>query len=122
MKTVKITYWITTIIVALMMTYSAFAYLTQEVMTQAFHHLGYPDYFRKELAIAKLIGVVCLLAPFTPRVKEWTYAGFTIIFISAFVAHTSSGDPAAAWMAPVIFLALLAVSYITYHKKQTAVK
>lgn len=52
MKTIKITYWITTAIVALMMTYSAYSYLTKEAMQQAFHHLGYPDYFRMELAIA----------------------------------------------------------------------
>lgn len=44
MKSIKIIYWITTAIVGLMMTYSAYAYLTQPMMTQAFHHLGYPDY------------------------------------------------------------------------------
>ena len=50
MKAIKITYWVTTAIVALMMTYSAYAYLTQPAMLQAFHHLGYPGYFRMELA------------------------------------------------------------------------
>lgn len=120
MKAIKITYWITTGIVGLMMTYSAYAYLTQAAVQEGFHHLGYPGYFRVELAVAKLIGVILLLAPLKARIKEWVYAGFTITFISAFIAHAVSGDPAANWSAPVIFLVLLAVSYITYHKTHTA--
>ena len=116
-RTAKITYWITTAIVALMMTYSAYMYLTQDAIAKAFHHLGFPDYFRIELAIAKLIGAVLLLVPVPPRVKEWTYAGFTIVFISAVIAHTASGDPVANRITPAIFLVILVVSYITYHKK-----
>ncbi|MDB5009953.1 MAG: DoxX-like family protein [Mucilaginibacter sp.] len=115
MKKIKITYWITTVIIALMMTYSAYAYLTQATVYQAFHHLGYPDYFRVELAIGKFIGAVLLLLPLAGRVKEWAYAGFTITFISAFIAHTASGDPVAARIMPVIFLVILAVSYLSWH-------
>ena len=116
MKAIRITYWITTAIVGFMMTYSAYAYLTQPAVAEGFHHLGYPGYFRVELAVAKLIGVILLLAPLRARIKEWVYAGFTFTFISAFIAHKVSGDPAAHWSAPVIFLVLLAISYITYHK------
>jgi len=122
MKAIRITYWITTAIVGLMMTYSAYAYLTQPAVAEGFHHLGYPGYFRVELAVAKLIGVILLLAPVASlgfpgsRLKEWVYAGFAFTFISAFIAHTVSGDPAAHWSAPLIFLVLLAISYITYHK------
>ena len=123
MKAIKITYWVTTIIVAVMMTYSAYAYLTQDAMLQAFHHLGYPDYFRIELAIGKLIGAILLVLPvITARFKEWVYAGFTIVFISAFIAHSASGDPVAVRIMPVIFIALLAASYITYHKYTSAAK
>jgi uncharacterized membrane protein YphA (DoxX/SURF4 family) len=118
MKATKITYWITTTIVALMMLYSASAYLTQPAMAAAFKHLGYPDYFRIELAIAKIIGAIFLLAPLTARIKEWAYASFTIVFISAFIAHSASGDPVSYRVMPVIFLVLLIVSYITYHKQQ----
>jgi uncharacterized membrane protein YphA (DoxX/SURF4 family) len=119
MKATKITYWITTAIVALMMLYSASAYLTQPAMAAAFKHLGYPDYFRIELAIAKIIGAILLLAPLAPRVKEWAYAGFAITFISAFIAHSASGDPVSYRAMPVIFLVLLIVSYLTYHKQKT---
>jgi uncharacterized membrane protein YphA (DoxX/SURF4 family) len=121
MKTVKITYWITTVIVALMMTYSSYAYLTQPAMQQAFQHLGYLDYFRVELAIAKLIGVILLVAPVSSRIKEWAYAGFVITYISAFIAHSASGDPVNYRVMPVIFLVLLIVSYLTYHKQKSVV-
>lgn len=118
MKTTKITYWILTAIVALMMYYSAFAYLTTPEMAGAFKHLGYPDYFRIELAIAKFIGATLLLVPVAARVKEWTYSGFIIVFVSAIIAHTCSGDPVNYRIMPLIFLALLVGSYITYHKVQ----
>ena len=116
MKTTKITYWSATVILSIMMVFSAWSYLTSAAIAQAFQHLGFPDYFRIELAIAKLIGAVLLLAPVSARVKEWTYAGFAITFISAFIAHTASGDAAAMKMAPIIFLVLLATSYVMYHK------
>jgi uncharacterized membrane protein YphA (DoxX/SURF4 family) len=123
MKTLKITYWVSTGIVTLMMTYSAYAYLTQPAITVAFKHLGYPDYFRIELAVAKLLGAIFLLIPAAARIKEWAYAGFLFTFISAFIAHNASGDPIANRITPLVFLIFWAVSYITYHKiNQPALK
>jgi hypothetical protein len=78
MKANKITYWITTAIVAIMMTYSCYAYLTQPAIKQAFQHLGFPDYFRVELAIAKLIAAAILLAPVAARIKEWAMPGWVL--------------------------------------------
>lgn len=118
MKTTKIVYWAATALLALMMTFSAYAYLTQAEMKDGFHHLGFPDYFRIELAIAKVLGVVALLAPIWARVKEWAYAGFAINFISALIAHTAVGDPIQNLMGPVVALILLVTSYLTYHKLQ----
>ena len=120
MKATKITYWVTTVIVTIMMLYSSYAYLTQDALVQAFHHLGYPDYFRVELAVGKLLGAILLIAPVASRIKEWVYAGFIITFISAFIAHTASGDPVNNRIMPVIFLALLVASYVTYHKLNKA--
>jgi len=117
MKAIKITYWATTVIVAIMMVYSAYAYLTQDAMLQAFRHLGYPDYFRVELAYGKLFGAMLLVAPVSARIKEWVYAGFIITFVSAFIAHSASGDPVNYRVMPLIFLALLITSYLTYHKR-----
>ncbi|WP_342644647.1 DoxX family protein [Mucilaginibacter sp. CSA2-8R] len=116
MKAIKITYWITTVIVALMMMNSAVMYLTKPEMKQAFVHLGFPNYFRIELAVFKLLGAVVLLTPLTSRLKEWAYAWFAIVFVSAFIAHAASGDPVVNRVMPLVFLVVLLVSYFTYHR------
>ena len=116
MKTNKITYWVVTILVSVMMINSAVMYLTKPEIKQAFVHLGFPSYFRVELAALKVIGAIVLLVPLPRSFKEWAYSGFAITFVSAFVAHSASGDPASARIMPIIFLVLLVVSYITYHR------
>ncbi|MDR8390789.1 DoxX family protein [Aliifodinibius sp. S!AR15-10] len=116
MKKTKITYWITTGIFSAMMLFSATMYFTSPQMAQTFEHLGFPDYFRIELGIAKIIGVLLLLAPFTGRLKEWVYAGFTINMISGSIAHAALGDPTSATLTPLVFLGILAASYVTYNK------
>jgi len=104
-----------------MMSFSAFLYITKPEMKEGFHQMGFPDYFRIELAIAKLLGAVVLLAPLPSRLKEWAYAGFAITFISAFIAHVAGGDPAGKAAAPIIFLAILSVSYIFWHRLSSAI-
>ncbi|MCS3736992.1 DoxX family protein [Mucilaginibacter dorajii] len=117
MKSIKITYWISTSLMSLLMVFSAYSYLTQDKIAQAFHHLGFPDYFRVELAIAKLISAIVLLAPVPAKIKEWAYAGLGITFISAFIAHSASGDPVSVAIMPLIIMAILVVSYVSWGKK-----
>ena len=119
-KTIKTIYWISTALVSLMMTFSAYSYLTNETIKQAFHHLGFPDYFRVELAVAKILGAVLLLLPIKGQWKEWAYAGFVFTFVSAFIAHTASGDPINNRVGPVVFLIVLLLSYFTCHKAEKA--
>lgn len=115
MKKNKIIYWTATGILGAMMLFSGFGYLTNETMKAGFVHLGFPSYFRVELATAKIIGVIALLIPIFPKeIKDMAYVGFAITFISAFIAHTSSGDPLSVAIMPLIFLAILVVSFI-YH-------
>ncbi|WP_316755449.1 DoxX family protein [Pedobacter aquatilis] len=118
-KTIKITYWISTAIVSLMMIFSAYSYFTNPEVKQGFQHLGFPDYFRVELAIAKILGAIILLAPIKGQVKEWAYAGFAFTFISAFIAHSASGDPINNRIGPIVFSVVLALSYFTYHKAKS---
>jgi DoxX-like family len=119
MKKNKIAWWATTGLLSLMMAFSAFSYITSAEMIKAFQFLGFPGYFRIELAVAKIIGVIVLLVPaVSARVKEWAYAGFGIVFISAIVAHISSGDVAGT-TAPLVAMILLTTSYITYHRLKT---
>ena len=102
------------------MAFSAFSYFTNPDVAAGFVHLGFPDYFRIQLGIAKVIGVIVLLAPVWPKLKEWAYAGFTINFISAYIAHQAVGDSLSDSMGPIIDLVLLAISYWAFGKKQAS--
>jgi hypothetical protein len=81
-------------------------------MKGAFHHLGLPDYFKIELTVAKVLGVLALLIPHVPpKIKEFAYFGFAITLISASIAHFSVGDGIMFVIDPLLFLSLLIVSY-----------
>ena len=111
MKIKTITYWISTGLVAAMMTASAIMYLTRNPhMVEAFNRLGYPTYFPLILGVAKLLGVGALLVPRLGLLKEWAYAGFTFTFIGAIISHLAAGDGKEA-VAPLVALLLLAASY-----------
>lgn len=109
----KIIYWTATGLVSLMMLFSTYAYFTDPNVSAGFIAMGFKDFFRVELGIAKILGVFALLLPVVPTiVKEWAYAGFGITFISAFIAHSANGDPVSAMVMPLVALAILTVSRI----------
>lgn len=116
----KLIYRISTGLVSLMMLGSAIAYLTTAEMSAAFSHLGFPGYFRIELAIAKILGVAALWLPIPARVREWAYAGFGFTFISATLAHAASGDEVGKILAPVVAFMLLTVSYVTKQRLEAS--
>ena len=66
---------------------------------EASTRLGFTDYFRVELAWAKLLGAVLLLAPVPARLKEWAYAAIAITLGSALIAHLSIGEGPRGWLA-----------------------
>jgi hypothetical protein len=96
-KAIVVGFWIVTALFCLQTGFTAYAQLRLPQVAEAFAHLGFPDYFRVELALAKLLGVVLLLAPVPARLKEWAYAGFAITLASALIAHLSVGDGPDAW-------------------------
>ena len=92
-KRAKTAYWIFTILFCLMMGFTVYAQLFLPQVAQVFSHLGFPNYFRIELCWAKLAGLLVLILPMAPpRLKEWAYAGFAIVLVSALIAHLSVGD------------------------------
>ena len=122
MKKNTIIYWVSTGLLSFMMLFSAYSYFTKPELAAAFKHLGFPDYLRIELAVAKIIAALVLVIPqISTRVKEWAYAGLGITFISAAIAHFSSGDPASVAAMPIIFFVVLVVSYIYLYKKNKPV-
>ena len=115
-KAGTIVYWMVTALFCLQMSFTAFAELRLPQVAEAFTHLGFPAYFRVELSWAKLLGVVLLLAPVPPRLKEWAYAGFAIDLGSALVAHFAVGDGPAAWGWAAATGLLWALSYFFWRR------
>lgn len=96
-KGIVVGFWIVTALFCLQIGFTAYAQLRLPQVAEAFTRLGFPDYFRVELSLAKFLGVVLLLAPVPARLKEWAYAGFAITLASALIAHLSVGDGPEAW-------------------------
>jgi hypothetical protein len=113
-------YWSATAIVCAVMVFSAINFNLKDPvgpMKGAFAHLGFPDYFRIELTVAKALGVFALLMPGIPaKAREFAYAGFAITLVSASVAHFSSGDPLLFVIDPLLFLGALLVSYVYFRR------
>jgi len=89
-----------------------------ELAKEGIRHLGYPVYFGNMLVVFKIAGALALIFPQVPkRIKEWAYAGFAFDFIAAAVSHAAVDGPGnfQAFF-PIIFLALLLLSYWNYHK------
>jgi hypothetical protein len=118
-KAAAILYWIPTALFCLQMTFTAYAQLRFPQVAQAFTHLGFPAWFRVELSCAKLLGVLLLLAPVPPRLKEWAYAGFAINLASALIAHLAVGDGPEAWGFAAATGALWGLSYFFWRRRPT---
>lgn len=114
----SIAYWIPTGLFCLQMSFTGYAQLRLPQVAAAFTHLGFPTYFRVELSLAKLLGVVLLLAPVPARLKEWVYAGFAIDLGSAIIAHLSVGDGPQAWGWAAATGVLWAFSYLSWRRLQ----
>lgn len=109
----KIAYWASTGVIAALMCFAAFTYLSGgPQVVEGFARVGYPQQLRIILGIVKPLGAIALLIPGYLRLKEWAYAGFTYAWICAFFAHYLSGQKWEA-MFPVVLLVLLVVSYMT---------
>ena len=74
-------------------------------------HLGYPVYFVTLLGIAKILGVIAVLIPKYPLLKEWAYAGFFFIMSGAIFSHVASNDPATELIPSLLLLILAVVSW-----------
>ncbi len=120
-KGTAIAFWTFTAIFSLQMGFTAYAQLCIPKVAQVFAHLGFPDYFRIEVCVAKLVGLAVLLLPMVPAaLKEWAYAGFAIVLGSALIAHLAVADGVAAWIWSVGTLMLEALSYYFYRRQPRA--
>jgi hypothetical protein len=107
----KIIYWVSTILLALAMLGGGFGQLFRaRANVDVIIHLGYPVYFLSILGTWKVLGVVALLIPKFPLLKEWAYAGFFFAMTGAAVSHTIKGD-GFAFIVPLIVALCAGVSW-----------
>ncbi len=120
-KKTKIIYWIFTGLFAFMMLGSAIPDIfSVQVAVEGFQKMGMPVYLLPFLGIAKTLGVIAIVIPGYPRIKEWAYAGLVFDLLGATYSIIASGQPAGNWMFMAIPLILAAGSYTWYHKKLKA--
>ena len=121
-------YWTSTAIVCAVMTFSIINFVFNDHFPfpngkeGAFAHLGLPNYFKIELTVAKIFGVLALLVPGVhPKIKEFAYFGFAITLVSASIAHFARGDANLSIffvLDPLVFLGVLIVSYFYFHSME----
>ena len=105
-------YWLATGLFCLAMAAGGTMNLLRvEPQQVAMEKLGYPGYLMTILGVAKLLGVIALLLPGLPLLKEWAYAGFTFDLLGASASHAFVGDSVMETLLPLIILGIAAVSY-----------
>lgn len=111
----KVIYWIATVWLALGMVSTGAVQLFQAKEGQGgadmVTHLGYPAYLLTILGIWKLLGVVAVLIPKSPLLKEWAYAGFFFVMSGAISSHIAVGDPMKEIFPSLLLLILTLVSW-----------
>jgi hypothetical protein len=108
----KIIYWISTLWLALGMTSTGIVQVLQvDAEVTRMTHLGFPLYSLTILGIWKVLGVLAVLIPKFPVLKEWAYAGFFFNMTGALLAHIALGDPINELFPALLLLTLTILSW-----------
>lgn len=108
----KIIYWIATIWLCLGMTSTAIVQLIKpEEEVQRMNEMGVPTYLLTIIGIWKLLGVITVLIPRFPLLKEWAYAGFFFVMSGAIFAHIAVADPLIDFFGPSLLIVLIITSW-----------
>ena len=108
----NVTYWASTMTISAFLLLSAYTYFFSQNTINGLKDLGFPDYFRIQLGILKIIAVFALCIPSVPTyVKEWAYAGFFFNTALAFFAHYMVSD--GQHMGAVIAFTAVLLSYFS---------
>ena len=110
-------YWSSTILITAFLFFSSYTYLFSERTIEGIKALGFPDFFRVELAALKIIAAVLLLSPTAPlQIKEWSYAGVGLFLITALIAHIKHKDSIFIVLLLLVLFGALILSNIYMHK------
>tara|TARA_R110002020_G_scaffold251773_2_gene465559 strand:+ start:987 stop:1361 length:375 start_codon:yes stop_codon:yes gene_type:complete len=108
----KITYWVATIWLSLGMVSTGIVQLMKmEEEVAKMDELGYPDYILSILGVWKILGVIAILLPKFPLIKEWAYAGFFFTMTGALISHLAVGDELVTFFGPGLLLILTGISW-----------
>ncbi|HEV2480176.1 MAG TPA: DoxX family protein [Puia sp.] len=109
----NIIYWIATLWASLGLTATAIVQVFGK-NAEAAHiaNLHYPGYFITLLGCWKFLGVIALLIPKFPLVKEWAYAGIFFVMTGALYSHLAVGDPFKEIYPCLLLLVLILISYL----------
>ena len=108
----KIIYWVATIWLSLGMVSTGIVQLIRmEEEVAKITEMGYPTYFLTLLGVWKILGVLAILLPKFPLIKEWAYAGFFFAMSGAVFSHLAVGDPAVELFGPTLLIVLTVVSW-----------
>ena len=120
MKKTNTLYWIFTALFGGFMLFSAIPdiLVVPDAVTMVSNGLGYPKYIIPFLGVAKALGVIAILVPGFPRLKEWAYAGLFYDLTGATYSSICATGFQVAMLFMVLPFGLEALSYIYYHKRQ----
>lgn len=109
----KIIYWVATLWLSLGMMSSAVVQILKMPPegVESMIRLGYPVYFLTILGVWKILGVIAILAPKLPLLKEWAYAGFFFVMSGALISHLAMGDPFSEVFPSLLLLTLTVLSW-----------
>lgn len=119
MKKTTTIYWIFTGLFGALMLFTAVPDILNSPDAVKFmnEHLGYPHYINAFISWAKVLGVIAILLPGFPKIKEWAYAGLCFDILGAIYSVLSVDGFSASIAFMVLPLILGSVSYIYYHKR-----
>jgi hypothetical protein len=116
-KSLRVTYWIITVLFALFMLFSGVSELVGTEQGNAlFDNLGYPLYLSFILGVAKILGSIAIVQNKWGTIREWAYAGFTFDLIGASLSFAFIGAGFIDSFMPLIFLMVMFVSYGLWKK------
>jgi uncharacterized membrane protein YphA (DoxX/SURF4 family) len=108
----NIIYWIATAWLSLGMLSTGIVQVLQQEGEIAFIlRLGYPMYFLTMLGIFKIMGVIAILVPRYPLLKEWAYAGFFFMMTGALLSHVAMQSPSSEILPSLLLIMLTLLSW-----------
>ncbi|NIJ56122.1 DoxX family protein [Dyadobacter arcticus] len=118
MKKVKVYYWICTgILIPALGIGSVYGIVSHPASLKQLTDIDFPTYLAPFLGVARLLGLIAVVNPKYPRLKEWAYAGLTFDIIGAIYSQIATEQPFTDLLFPLLAIFLLSGSYLLYHKK-----